>query len=90
MGETTQIETWREGPRQDPEKQPHLVDRWQRRGLHRGMSGGLTREGRSVSRWKEGDPVTDRAVAQTSGLSSTKGSRLQMAEDETKEVMTAL
>ena len=58
VGETTHIEMWREGPRQDPEKQPYLVDRWQRRSLHRGMSGGLTGEGRSVSRWKEGDPVT--------------------------------
>ena len=38
----------------------------------------------------EGGGPGDRAVAETSGLSSTKGSRLQMAEEETKEVMTAL
>lgn len=38
-----------------------------------GESGGLTREGRRVSGWKEGDAGTDRAVAGTSGFSSTKG-----------------
>lgn len=36
-------------------------------------SGGLTEERRRVSGWKEGDAGAHRAVAGTSGFSSTKG-----------------